>query len=228
MVTGSRRTRWSTPLIATALVTATLVPVVGGGTAGAVDVPTAPRTVTAVGGTKAGYMTVKWQPPANFNGSPLVNYSVATATDGGPFGPAVSNAKKLTFKAPCAGTTSCTFRVYATNSIGTSPASAPATGVWTVPGTPKVKSVTAGLGIGQMVPLGKPGQDVEGRSALRAEYSRTIVSRTRTVVVPTARTRSAAEILAHRCPAPRGSARRAARAPRALSTARGRKVSSPT
>ena len=156
-----------TPLAVVALMLGALAPVIGGEGAGAVGPPTAPRSVTAVGGPTTGNMTVKWLAPLNLNGAAFLNYSVETSTDGGPFGPAVNVGKAIKKILPCAGVTSCDFRVYATNTAGTSDASNTATGVWAVPLKPTVKTVSAGPDVGMMT-LGAPapasngGKDITG------------------------------------------------------------------
>ena len=125
-------------------------PAIGGLGAGAASPPSEPRTVTAVGGPTTGNMTVKWLAPLTLNGSPLLNYSVATATDGGVFGAPVNVGKVLKRVMPCAGVSSCDFRVYATNGAGTSGPSSVATGTWAVPAKPTILTVTGGPEVGEM------------------------------------------------------------------------------
>ena len=144
-----------------------LAPVIGGEGAGAVGPPTEPRSVTAVGGPTTGNMTVKWLAPVNLNGASLLNYSLATSVDGGAFGAPVNVGKVIKKIVPCSGVTSCDFRVYATNTAGTSGPSNNATGTWAVPAKPVVKAVAAGPGVGVMgvtapAPASNGGQDITG------------------------------------------------------------------
>ena len=106
--------------------------------------------MTAVGGPTTGDMTVKWLAPLTLNGSPLIDYSIATATDGGSFAAPVSVGKVLKRIVPCTGVSSCDFRIYASNSAGTSGPSNVATGTWTVPSKPTILTVTGGPAVGQM------------------------------------------------------------------------------
>ncbi len=140
----------TTPVAVVVVGLGALVPMVTGGTAGALNVPTEPRSVTAVGGPTAGNMTVKWLSPANANGSTVIRYLLATAVDGGAFGAPVDVAKAHKVIGPCAGVTTCSFRVYATNSAGTSQPSTVATGTWLVPGKPTIGAVTGGPAVGKM------------------------------------------------------------------------------
>ena len=64
--------------------------------------------------------------------------------------PPVDVAKAHKVIIPCAGVTSCDFRVYASNSAGTSPPSTVATGTWVVPGKPTIGVITAGPAVGEM------------------------------------------------------------------------------
>ncbi|HVJ98091.1 MAG TPA: Ig-like domain-containing protein, partial [Acidimicrobiia bacterium] len=102
--------------------------------------PTAPLNVAAVAGPKTGQMTVTWAAPPGTVGQ-LITYSIASATDGGAFGAYVNAGKVKKKLMPCAGVTSCQFRVRATNSAGTSGPSAIASADWTVPSTIIMKKV---------------------------------------------------------------------------------------
>ncbi len=123
--------------------------------------------MTASGGPTTGNMTVKWLAPLTLNGSPLLNYSVVTATDGGAFGAPVTVGKVLKRILPCAGVSSCDFRVYATNGAGTSGPSNVANGTWAVPSKPTILTVTGGPAVGQMSmtvrsPASNGGKEVSG------------------------------------------------------------------
>ena len=156
-----------TPVAVVALAFGVVAPVFGGNAAGASGPPSEPRTVTAVGGPTTGNMTVKWLAPLTLNGSALLNYSIATATDGGPFGAPVNVGKSIKKIVPCGGVASCDFRVYATNSLGTSGPSNSATATWAVPATLNIGSVTGGPAVGTMsmsfgTPASKGGKAVTG------------------------------------------------------------------
>ncbi len=150
-----------TPVAVVTLVLGALAPVLGGEGAGASSPPSEPRSVTATGGPTTGNMTVKWLAPLTLNGASFLNYSVETSTDGGPFGAPINVAKVLKKILPCAGVTSCDFRVYATNTAGTSGASNTATGVWAVPLKPTLNTVSAGPAVGMMT-LGVPAPASNG------------------------------------------------------------------
>ena len=165
MPSGSRvLRRWATPIAAVALTLGALSPVIGGEGAAAASPPSEPRSVTAVGGPTTGNMTVKWLAPLSLNGSGLLNYSVATANDGGPFGAPVIVGKVLKRVLPCGGVTSCDYRVYATNGAGTSGPSNVATGTWTVPGKPTILTVSGGPAVGQMAMTIRPPASNGGKA----------------------------------------------------------------
>lgn len=96
--------------------------------------PGSPTTVTVDRGD--GRLHVNWQPPAGDGGKPVLSYTVLWATPDGATGSAETTATSRTVEELANGTT-YTVTVTATNEIGTSTASRPASGIPAhIPGAP--------------------------------------------------------------------------------------------
>ena len=116
----------------------------------AAKVPTAPPGVVARGGDAAGKMTVTWLKPANLGAAAKPRYYIAAGAENGALGAAVDVGTNKSAILACFGATKCRFAVYAETKAGRGPASAIATGTWTRPGAPTIKSVTAGPALARM------------------------------------------------------------------------------
>jgi hypothetical protein len=163
MSTGSRVTRRFAALVAAVLL-GTGSALVLAAPADAAKVPDPPGNVTARGGDAVARMTVTWTKPANLKPSSQPNYSIATAVDNGPFGAPVAVGRGLHAAMGCTGVTSCKFRVFAATGAGTSAPSATATGVWTTPGAPAIKTVTGGTATGRMAVTWTPPANTGGKA----------------------------------------------------------------
>ena len=96
--------------------------------------PSAPGAVTADRGD--GRIDVTWQPPAADGGKPVLSYTVSWSAPDGTAGSADTTATTHTFDGLTNGTT-YTVTVVATNEVGTSAASQPASGTPAhIPGAP--------------------------------------------------------------------------------------------
>ena len=143
------------------LMGAALAPITTSGDAAAAGPPSTVRNLAAVGGPKTGDMTVSWTAPVT---GPVSQYFVQTAADGGAFGAPVSTGTAKKRAMPCAGVSTCTFRVYATNGNGTGP-STDVTSGWASPTVATLKTATGGPDVGQMAlkwaaPKSDGGKDV--------------------------------------------------------------------
>ncbi|MDQ1520633.1 MAG: hypothetical protein QOI55_1706, partial [Actinomycetota bacterium] len=102
-------------------------------TAEGATVPSAPQTLAATPGTQFGYVDLTWQAPADNGGRPITAYYLERSLDGGSTWPAnFSLGAVLSYTdTTCGAGVSCTYRVSATNSLGTGPLSNTATAIGT-------------------------------------------------------------------------------------------------
>lgn len=119
----------------------------GNGVAAAATAPGAPTAIVAARGD--GAATVTWTPPANDGGSPITTYT-ATATPGGATCTAIDGPTACTVYGLTNGVAH-TFRVTATNTVGTGPASAVS------------NSVTPLADAGAFIPLPAPRRIADSR-----------------------------------------------------------------
>src|SRR4051812_42649607 len=70
--------------------------------------PAPPGGLAAIAGPKTAQMTVTWTAPPNTFGQ-NITYTIATALDGGAFGPYVSAGKAKRKVLTCAAVTTCEF-----------------------------------------------------------------------------------------------------------------------
>jgi hypothetical protein len=115
--------------------------------AGAAPAPSAPTLLaTSTPGPKAGLVTLKWTAPADTGDSAITTYKYEVSTNAGlSWGPRVDMATKQKSKAvPCSAfpAGSCTYRIFATNVLGDSPASNTITLSATVPKVPVLKATS--------------------------------------------------------------------------------------
>jgi hypothetical protein len=136
----------------------------------AAKIPTAPWGVVARGGDAPGKMTVTWQKPTNLGAAAKPRYLVATAVENGAFGTAVDTGTNKSAVMTCAGATKCRFVVYASTKAGRGPGSAAATGTWTRPAAPAIKTITAGPGVNRMTVAIKASPNTGGKALLGYLY----------------------------------------------------------
>jgi hypothetical protein len=110
---------------------------------GPTTVPDAPTSVSATGGNAQA--SVSFQAPISNGGSTITGYTVTSVPSGGIDTDAGTTTKSHTVIGLTNGT-SYSFRVTATNGVGTGPASAASNSIvpFTVPGAPSVASVKGG------------------------------------------------------------------------------------
>jgi titin len=133
--------------IAALLCTIGLIGSIAAVPASAATVPSAPTLLaTTSAGPDVGEVTLRWSAPADDGDSPITTYRYQVSTNGGTTWGAITdlNTTGTSRTVPCgafpAGT--CTYRLYATNALGNSLASAPLNVITTVPGSPTLKATS--------------------------------------------------------------------------------------